>query len=191
VPVKELGAKSRLALPERDIVAIAMTRDVLAVARETDGVVDVVTVPAGTDGLDADLLAAAAARPDAAVAVLMADLPALRASELAAALQLAAGADRSVVADADGTGTVLLTARAGRLLAPAYGPGSRARHVQLGARDLTDLLGTLVPGLRCDVDTTADLDRAVALGVGPETAGALGRSRSDHSRTPCGGMMPT
>jgi len=168
-----------------------MTRDVLAAARETDGVVDVVTVAAGPGGLDADLLAAAATRPDASVAVLMADLPALRASELAAALALAANADRSVVADADGTGTVLLTARPGRLLAPAYGPGSRARHVRLGARDLTGLLGTLVPGLRCDVDTTADLDRAVALGVGPETAAALRRSRPDHSRTPCGGMMPT
>ncbi len=191
MPVKELGAKSRLALPERDVVAIAMTRDVLAAANDTDGIGDVVTVPAGPDGLDADLLAAAAIRPDAAIAVLMADLPALRATELAAALALAAGADRSVVADADGTGTVLLTARPGRLLAPAYGPGSRARHVQLGARDLTEVLGELVPGLRCDVDTTADLDRAVALGVGPATAAALGRSRPDHSRTPCGGMMPT
>jgi 2-phospho-L-lactate guanylyltransferase len=172
-------------------VAIAMTRDVLAAATDTEGVAEVVTVPAGSAGLDADLLAAAATRPDAAVAVLMADLPALRAPELAAALALAAAMERSVVADAESTGTVLLTARPGRLLAPAYGPGSRARHVQLGARDLTDLLGELVPGLRCDVDTTEDLDRAVALGVGPATAAALRRSRPDHSRTRCGGMMPT
>jgi 2-phospho-L-lactate guanylyltransferase (CobY/MobA/RfbA family) len=62
--------------------------------------------------------------------------------------------------------------------------------VRAGAHDLTDSLA--VPGLRHDVDTVADLRRALALGVGRHTeravdrafAGGLSDVRSDLDRRP-------
>jgi 2-phospho-L-lactate guanylyltransferase len=108
------------------------------------------------------------------VAVLAADLPALRPAALTRALSAAQRHPRSVVADAGGTGTVLLTAAAGTALSPAFGPGSRERHAAL-AIDLTAELpdDDETGGLRQDVDTAADLERAIRIGVGPATARVL------------------
>jgi 2-phospho-L-lactate guanylyltransferase len=89
------------------------------------------------------------------LAVLPADTAAGSAVELSAALDLAAGHPRAVVADRQGTGTVLLTRAAGTPLAPRFGAGSRLAHVRNGAVDLTVSLD--VPGLRCDLDTMQDL----------------------------------
>jgi 2-phospho-L-lactate guanylyltransferase len=101
------------------------------------------------------------------VASLGADLPALRPSELDAALaaveRLAA---RAFVADATGTGTTLLAAPTGWALRPAYGPGSAGAHAIGGAVALPDPW----PSLRQDVDTAADLAAARLLGLGPRTA---------------------
>jgi len=75
----------------------------------------------------------------------------------------------AAVPDADGTGTVLLAARTPARLDPAFGPVSFAEHLRRGAVPLPlDL-----PRLRRDVDTPADLDAALALGVGARTASAL------------------
>src|SRR6266511_3378610 len=94
----------------------------------------------------------------------------VRPAELAAALDAASSAGgRAYVADASGTGTVLLTAPWGRDLDPRFGPGSSAAHARSGA---TPLSGDW-PGLRRDVDTPADLLAAVALGVGPYTSELL------------------
>ena len=108
-------------------------------------------------------------------AVLLADLPALRPEDLAVALEAVEAGLRddavpmAAVPDADGSGTVLLAARTPAELDPAFGPGSLAEHVRRGAVALDlDL-----PGLRRDVDTPADLDAALGLGVGPRTASAL------------------
>jgi 2-phospho-L-lactate guanylyltransferase len=107
--------------------------------------------------------------------VLLADLPALRPEDLAVALAAVdarlrdEAASMAVVPDKEGTGTVLLAARAPADLDPAFGPDSLAEHVRRGAVALDlDL-----PGLRRDVDTPADLDAALALGVGPRTASAV------------------
>lgn len=100
-------------------------------------------------------------------AVLLGDLPALRAADLEAALGLAAEHPRALVPDAEGTGTVLLTATDGPP-DPRFGPGSAQRHAVDAVRLDLDL-----PGLRRDVDTAADLAAAVALGVGPHTGRAL------------------
>ena len=81
------------------------------------------------------------------------------------------------MADAAGTGTVLLTASPGLDLAPSFGPDSQRAHLASGAVDLTSLLGDQVAGLRRDVDTVDDLAAASLLGVGPAT-GALLRSAS-------------
>ncbi len=110
----------------------------------------------------------------AGVAVLLADVPALRPQELEAALaaaadQLAAGAGAVVVPDAAGRGTALLAAARAQDLPVAYGEGSAERHAAAGAVRLElDL-----PGLRRDVDTPADLRAVLALGVGPRTRAVL------------------
>jgi 2-phospho-L-lactate guanylyltransferase len=111
--------------------------------------------------------------PGLGVVALSADLAALRPAELRAALEAAPSTGRALVADADGTGTVLLCAAPGSTLRPLFGAGSRASHVDSGALDLTDRLGAAVPGLRRDVDTLADLAAARLLGVGPATAAVL------------------
>ena len=102
--------------------------------------------------------------------MLLGDLPALRAAELDAALDAAALHDRAFVPDAERTGTVLITARAGISHVPAFGPDSAARHARTGYTRLE------VPpdsGLRCDVDTLDSLARLGAR-VGAHTLSALG-----------------
>ncbi len=112
--------------------------------------------------------------PPGPTAVLLGDLPALRASDLDAALalvgrSLAQGAVQVLVPDAEGTGTVLLAASSPRALRPSFGPGSAARHAQAGASRL-DLA---IPGLRRDVDTAQDLAAALHLGMGTHTRRTL------------------
>jgi 2-phospho-L-lactate guanylyltransferase len=120
-------------------------------------------------GLNPALAHGARVTGGTAVAALSSDLPALRAAELTAALAAAECAPRCFVADAQGTGTTLLTAR-GTELAPAFGAGSAQRHA---AGDAVLLSGDW-PGLARDVDTPADLRAALALGVGPHTTALLG-----------------
>jgi 2-phospho-L-lactate guanylyltransferase len=105
-----------------------------------------------------------------AVAALSSDLPALRPAELAAALAAAEAAPRCFVADAQGTGTTLLTA-VGTELRPRFGRGSAHAHRSDGAVPLTGDW----PGLLRDVDTPADLRDALALGAGARTTELLRR----------------
>jgi 2-phospho-L-lactate/phosphoenolpyruvate guanylyltransferase len=119
------------------------------------------------------------------VAALPADLPALRADELTEALRRAEEVAhahgpralvRSFVADAAGTGTVLLAAPPGAVLEPCFGPDSAAAHEASGAMPLTGAW----PSLRRDVDTPADLEEALGLGVGARTADAYHALADDH-----------
>ncbi len=127
------------------------------------------TVPDEPDrGLNPALEHGARSAPGTAVAALSSDLPSLRPGELAAALEAASGLPRGFVADADGTGTTLLTA-VGTDLRPAFGTGSAAGHLAGGAVALTGSW----PGLVRDVDTEADLRAALLLGTGPRTAALL------------------
>jgi 2-phospho-L-lactate/phosphoenolpyruvate guanylyltransferase len=112
---------------------------------------------------------ALALAPGDGVAVLSADLAALRPAELDAALAAAATHGRAYVPDAAGSGTTLLTARPGVALDPRYGPGSRLAHRASGAVELSGAW----PSLRQDVDTAADLGAAIRLGLGPATSAAL------------------
>jgi 2-phospho-L-lactate/phosphoenolpyruvate guanylyltransferase len=123
------------------------------------------TVPDEPDrGLNPALEHGARSAPGTAVAAMSSDLPALRPGELAAALEAATGLARGFVADAQGTGTTLLTA-VGTDLRPAFGPGSAEAHLTGGA---VALAGSW-PGLVRDVDTEADLRAALLLGAGPRT----------------------
>lgn len=101
------------------------------------------------------------------VAALPGDLPALRASDLQAALATAGSAVPTVLADRAGSGTVLLTAPDGPAMNPAFGRDSYQAHLDGGAVALPD--GGW-PGLRCDVDTAADLAEALRIGVGAATS---------------------
>ena len=102
------------------------------------------------------------------IIVLQGDLPALQTHELTEAVAAARQHKRSFVADRLGTGTSALFAF-GTTLDPQFGPDSSARHRRSGAIELTGAW----PGLRCDVDTPADLAVARRLGVGAATARAI------------------
>jgi 2-phospho-L-lactate/phosphoenolpyruvate guanylyltransferase len=197
VPLKPLPlAKSRLRefagalLPG---LALAFAQDTVAAALACAQVGDVTVVtddPAAREalcglgarivpdvpgrGLNAALAHGAAevraARPDAPVAALSADLPALRPAELARVLGAARDHPRSFLADAAGIGTTLLAAAPGAALRPGFGGPSRARHRAGGARELCPR--EAVASVRRDVDTAADLRAALDLGTGPRTAEA-------------------
>ncbi|WIY02679.1 2-phospho-L-lactate guanylyltransferase [Amycolatopsis mongoliensis] len=107
--------------------------------------------------------------PRAVVGALQADLPALRAGDLADALAEAAGA-RAFVADRQGTGTTLLLSAPGAALDPHFGLGSARKHAASGAVALQRQLLSL----RSDVDTPDDLAHVRGLGVGKHTAARLG-----------------
>ncbi|TPX05322.1 2-phospho-L-lactate guanylyltransferase [Schumannella luteola] len=91
-------------------------------------------------------------------AVLLGDVPALDPAELDAALAAAGQHPRSFVPDADGAGTVLVTAREGVPFVEAFGPGSAAAHRELG---LAELPVDRESGLRRDVDTPEQLAEVV------------------------------
>ncbi|MEV6323508.1 2-phospho-L-lactate guanylyltransferase [Nocardia sp. NPDC051787] len=123
-----------------------------------------------SDGLNTALAATAAALRAAHgpidLLALQADLPALRPEELSDMLATAPPGVRSIVVDHAGSGTAALVVRDPvAALDPRFGPGSARTHIAAGA---VDLAGDW-PGLRLDVDTADDLDRAVALGAGDAT----------------------
>jgi 2-phospho-L-lactate guanylyltransferase len=120
-----------------------------------------------TDGLS---WVARRVQTDGPVVVLLADLPALRPQDLAAALEAAAaalaeGAPMVAVPDADQVGTVLLAAGSPDALDHAFGADSLAAHRHRGAR----ILDLGLPRLRRDVDTPRDLLAALAMGCGART----------------------
>jgi len=120
----------------------------------------------------AGAVAARAEAPTAHLGVLLGDLPGLDPAELDAALAAAEAHPLAVLPDAAGTGTTLLTARAGASLRPAFGGGSAAVHRALGHAEL------VLPAdstLRHDVDVPADLTALVSRGVGGRTGALLRR----------------
>ncbi len=193
VPVKSLDrAKSRLSsrtAAQRRGLSLAFALDTVRAALAATGVGELVVigdddVRAAVTALGARWLLDPGAGLNAAlehgcaealgsgngVAALVGDLPAVRPEQVAAALRAAQQVGRGLVADAAGTGSTLLTARAGSTLGPLFGVRSRAAHRESGAVELA--LGP-VAGLRRDVDTEVDLWDAVRLGVGPATRAAL------------------
>jgi 2-phospho-L-lactate/phosphoenolpyruvate guanylyltransferase len=199
VPLKALPhAKGRLAAATANADAHAqlveaMREDTLRAARCTTAAARVVVVADRAEQVGADLVQsrpglnaglAEAARhaserwPEDGVAVLVGDLPALRPTELDAALADAAQHPRAYVPDAPGTGTTLLTARPGVALRPEFGIGSASRHAQ----DAVALPAG--PGLRADVDTPEDLAVAARIGFGPSTRSVTGDSPAQCMMAP-------
>lgn len=197
IAVKQLSAaKSRLAAAlsadARERLVLGMLVDTITAARGVGDVRSVTVVtpdPAAAsaardlgatavadptpkdhpDPLNNAILAASVSVGTADIVVLQGDLPALRPSELAEALQAAGQYPRSFVADRQGTGTSALFAL-GVPLDPRFGAGSAARHRASGAVELQGAW----PGLRCDIDTPDDLEHAKLLGLGTATARAVG-----------------
>lgn len=194
VPVKPRArAKSRLAAlgdEARQALVTAFTLDTVVAVTESPPVsaVLVVTddhvlarearhvgadvVPDGVSGdLNATLVQAAAEarrrRPELSPAVICADLPALRSSDLTLALGVASEYPVAFVSDVAGGGTTMLAAHAAVDLAPRFGPGSREAHLADGAHEIVEID---VPTLHRDVDTPDDLRDALRLGVGEHTA---------------------
>lgn len=121
------------------------------------------------DGLNNALKHAANVVQVRPVLALQPDLPALRAGELSAAIASARShGRRCFTADRDGSGTTMLIGL-DDALQPLFGVDSAAQHRASGAQPL---MGAW-PGLRCDVDTIADLAAALRLGVGPATGAVL------------------
>lgn len=187
------AGKSRLRLPpaHRQEITRAIALDTIEAAADCDRVRCVLVVTAdepltatvasydGVDvvrdsanGLSAAIgLGLAAAGTGLSRAVLLGDLPALKPAELSAALGRAAGHDLAFVADADGTGTVLATARAGVPFRPLFGPDSAAAHRQAG---FDELVFPAAWGLRRDLDTAAHLPALRLAGLGRHTDKLLG-----------------
>jgi 2-phospho-L-lactate guanylyltransferase len=134
-------------------------------------------------GLDAAATAGVAyARtlaPAAPVAVLLGDLPALRPEDLGAALAVAGGHRRAMVADSPGTGTTLLALASGEPFDSRFGEGSAAAHAELG---FVALAIEATSTLRRDIDLPADLDALRALDPGPQTKRLLDRLFPDPVR---------
>lgn len=190
VPVKPLtAAKSRLrgALPDvpHEQLALALALDTVAAALHQVEVLVVTDdrtagsalaalgariVPDGPgQGLNQALEYGArlAGAPRRRVGALTADLPALQPADLAGVLAAAAGT-RAYVADAAGTGTTVLLAGPDGALDPRFGSGSALAHAASGARRVD-----APPGVRRDIDTTADLAAARVIGLGRHTAALI------------------
>ncbi|HEX5596057.1 MAG TPA: 2-phospho-L-lactate guanylyltransferase [Micromonosporaceae bacterium] len=207
MPIKRLdAAKSRLRGALADVphpaLVLALARDTLAAVLACAQVRQVLVVTGDpvvgaelqrlgarpvdeppVPGLNAAFAHGASLAADEWVAALAADLPALRPADFCAALKAAGDGPSGVrrfVADAPGTGTVLLAAPPGVPLDPRFGAGSAVAHAASGALPLT----CAGPSLRRDVDTPADLWAAAALGLGQHTAALLGRL-SPPPAAPC------
>lgn len=124
-------------------------------------------------------VAAALAAGSSCVALLPGDCPMLDPAELDSALAALAGPSVTVIADRHGTGTNGLLLAPPDAIAPSFGPGSCARHLDLAAAaGVPAILSDAIPSIRFDLDTPADL--AVLRerlgrdpGVAPRTAAAL------------------
>ena len=199
IPIKpSVAGKTRLAVRDRASLARAIALDTLEAVIDCSAVANAVVVTsdaivtaeatalgavviddAAANGLgDAITLGLASVSTDLARAVVLGDLPSLRSGDLAAALHAAAGMDRATVADADGDGTTLVTARPGVALAPAFGADSALAHRAAGFAPLPIPLDSTV---RRDVDTLEHLVAAARLGLGPRTAAALAAAAASAS----------
>lgn len=195
VPVKGgPAAKSRLrrSLDDNAVIS-AVAHDTLDVTARVVGATRVVVVTAEPDetayalaaghavvtdpgtGLNEACVAAveaAHAAGAARVAVLLGDHPALTPAELEGALRTGEGHPTFFVPDHSGSGTALVGSTSGAAPELAFGPGSAARHLELGHVRL-DLDA---PGLRHDVDDEDSLRWAMThLTLGPRTRAALER----------------
>lgn len=188
VPVNALPrAKTRLHTlgTMRPAFARSFAGDVLQALHASTGVAHILVVGDGSllsgtvavewvDSGDADLNTAIVAAESRArqlgfarIAVIVADVPCLRPNDVEVVLTGARTRTRAFVSDHRGEGTTVLTTT-GPALAPAFGPGSAARHRASGAVELEADIR-----IRLDVDLPDDIALALTYGVGSATTAAL------------------
>jgi 2-phospho-L-lactate guanylyltransferase len=158
VPFRGANGKSRVALPEpeRRALALSMLRRVLAAGAEVGDVVLVtddaearelaprwVADPGGGQG---PVVAAALAEADGPALVVNADLPRIEADDLRALLAAIPKDGVAIVEAADGTTNAVGLAEPS-LFEPLYGPGSAGRFRARGA------VAVDLPRLADDLDT--------------------------------------
>jgi 2-phospho-L-lactate guanylyltransferase len=166
---------------------IVVTAEPLAVAAAREAGALVVHDPeeAGQSAAAGLGVAAAVARGAGRVLLVPGDCPTLDAGELSALLAggaaTAPAAPRVViVSDRHGTGTNALLLAPPGVLAPAFGPGSFARHVALAEAAAATVEVAEVPSLCLDVDTPGDLG-ALRAALAARPHGAL-RTRAALER---------
>ena len=178
LPVKQFDqAKQRLGgRPDLAASMAARVLDALAGAARLDLVLVVTREPAaraaarerGFEVVDEPVLAGhnaaaqlgiahALARGATRALLIPGDCPLLTADEIDALLARHSGAGVVVVPDRHGTGTNALLLEPPQAIAPAFGPGSRDRHLELGRAAGLPVAVDEVPGLLLDVDTREDL----------------------------------
>lgn len=219
LPVKRFGdAKSRLGeggldAHARRVLARAMLRDTLAQIAASELIDDLVIVSAELElidlapgirviGHDAEVSHSAAAaagvrdaiaRGATTVLLVPGDCPLVRAEELDALVARARddGIAVCVVPDHTGTGTNALVLTPPDAIAPSFGPGSHARHLQLAREAGLAAASCDVRGLSLDVDTGDDCaelaDRLAAPGHSALiTENAIAEIMIDRHRLPGG-----
>jgi 2-phospho-L-lactate guanylyltransferase len=219
VPVKGFGeAKQRLSAAlgqgARSSLAQAMCSDVLAALARSSAVEEIAVVTADpaaeqlAHGRARVLLDTGRAGQSVAaqigirsalergferVLLVPGDTPLIDAAEVDALLARTAadGIAIAIVPDRHGTGTNGLALTPPDALEPAFGPGSRGRHVDLAAATDLSYRVEQVPSLEHDVDTPEDLEalRAALAGVrgrGQRTWGALHQIDNCRARMPVG-----
>ena len=184
LPVKSFGrAKQRLdeavGQPDRAELAAGMVGDVLSALAAVAALHEVIVVTAepqaaaaartagahvvddpvesGQSDAAARGVAAAVARGAERVLLVPGDCPTLDAGEVGAVLDGFAGAGVVIVPDRHGSGTNALRLTPPEVIAPAFGPGSFARHAALGAAAGAVVRVAQAPSLELDVDTPGDL----------------------------------
>jgi 2-phospho-L-lactate/phosphoenolpyruvate guanylyltransferase len=178
-----LSAIGRAAAVERIVVVTGEKRAervAMRAAQRLTTPVEVLRDPADRGHSEAATLGVVRAKALGAscAALLPGDCPLLDPGELDAALARAADGRVGVIPDRHGDGTNGLVLAPPDAIGPAFGPGSRARHLDLAAS--RGLAGEVdeVPSLALDLDTPADLvELCAALDAapqrGPRTAVAL------------------
>lgn len=205
VPVKRFeAAKQRLAEclnPEqRATLAAAMLTDVLEAISRAERIERTIVVSDDeaarrlADPLGAELLndppesghspaamagVSSALEAGARCTVLLpGDCPLLDPAELDGAVAAASDNSVGVVADRHGTGTNALILRPPDVIAPAFGPGSCRRHLEIAHRRGARGAVVDLPSLALDLDTVDDLQALTEAladggGVAPATAAVL------------------
>jgi 2-phospho-L-lactate guanylyltransferase len=207
VPIKRFdAAKQRLsdalAPGDRARLAAAMAADVLEVLTACEAIertivvsgepevaalaaragVEIVDDPDDAGHSEAALIGVAAAESAGAkcVALLPGDCPLLDAAELERALEAQGeGPCVGVIPDRHGAGTNGLLLSPPGAIVPAFGPGSRERHLALAAEAGAEARIAEVPSMGLDLDTGEDLAelhaRVAAAGhaTAPRTTAAL------------------
>jgi 2-phospho-L-lactate guanylyltransferase len=193
------AAKSRMAgtlsADQRRTLALAMLADVIAVCHRAHGLIAgtlaVVDEPAaravavrggaitiadpGTGDMNAAVAAGVAAVRSlgaGTVVIVPGDVPLISVDDIQALLDSAGAARRAVVIGSshDGQGTNALLLRPPDMIAPAFGPPSVGRHVQLGLVAGAHTVVRAGLGLALDVDTPDDLRALPTESLGPHMA---------------------